>query len=101
MTTKIKADLIFEYNLLPIYLDNDTQLNNILSEYNYSQLLDILNSKNNNEFTIKFISIDLILNRIAVFSELFYSQTQIIKTWEISDFTALEQVIINDFINSL
>jgi len=98
MATKIKAGLVFDYNLLPVYLDDNTKIDNVLSDFNIANLIDVINLKNENEFAIKMISIDLVLNRITVFSELFYSQSQFFKTWNISEFTAPQQTIINDFI---
>lgn len=101
MANKIKADLIFEYNLLPVYSDDNTKIDNDLSSFNYGELMEVLNLKNDNEFTIVMVDLDLVLNRISLFSELFVSNTQQFKTWYISDFTAEEQIIINDFINLL
>ena len=100
MATKIKADLIFQYNMLPVYLDDNTKIDNILSNFDYTDFTGVLNAKNSNEFDIEMVSISIGLSdsMITIFSEVFPSVTQIVKFWNISDFTAPEQVIINDFI---
>ena len=98
MATKIKADLIFQYNILPVYLDDNTKIDNILSNFDYTDFMGVLNAKNSNDFDIEMLSISLSDSMITIFSEVFPSVTQIVKFWNISDFTAPEQVIINDFI---
>lgn len=101
MATKIKADLIFQYNLLPVYSDDSTKVDNDLSTYDYVDLMEVVNHKNENEFTIAFLSLDLVNSRISVFSEVWYSETQNVKTWFLADLTSPQQTIINNFINSL
>ena len=98
MATKIRAALIFQYNILPVYQDDDTKIDNILSDFNYTDLMVVLDDKNVNEFEILMVGIDLQTNVISIFSELFPSPTQVVKIWNISEFTAPEQVIINYFI---
>ena len=98
MATKVKADLIFQYNILPVYLDDNTKIDNILSDFDYSPLMVVLNAKNADEFEIELVSIDLLTSRLFIFSELFPSPSQIVKSWDVSEFTAPEQVVINDFI---
>jgi len=98
MATKIKADLIFQYNILPVYLDDNTKIDNLLSDFDYTDFMGVLNAKNSNDFDIEMLSISLSDSMITIFSEVFPSVTQIVKFWNISDFTAPEQVIINDFI---
>ncbi len=98
MATKIKADLIFEYNILPVYSDDNTKVDLDLSTFDYGELMEVLNIKNDNEFTIVMVDLDFILNRVSVFSQLFVSDSQQVKAWFISDFTAPQQIIINDFI---
>lgn len=98
MATKIKADLIFEYNLLPVYSDDNTKIDNDLSTFDYGELMEVLNLKNNNEFTVVMVDLDLVLDRVSVFSQLFVSNNQQVKTWLISDFKAPEQAVINAFI---
>jgi len=105
---KIKIDIIFQYNLLPVYFDNETKVDNLISQFiekpenltSLSNLMETLNELNENEFVIKFVSIDLEVNRIAVFSEMYFDlETQATKTWFINDLTQGEQDIINIFIN--
>ena len=99
MATKIKADLIFQYNILPVYFDDNTKTDNVLSEFDYAALMSLLNTKNASEFEIKLVSFDLINSKVSVFSTLFPDKEQVVKIWEIaSDFTAGEQTTINNFI---
>ena len=98
MATKIKADLIFKYDILPVYLDDETKEDNVLSDFDYDALMVVLNAKNLDEFEIVLVTLDLVLNRVCVYSELFVSESQEVKIWEISDFTSEEQTTINNFI---
>lgn len=95
---KIKADLIFDSNILPVYFDDYTKEDNVLSEFDTVALMETLNNKNNNDFTIAMVSIDLVLSRVSVFSEVFISNTQQYKIWNVADFTVPQQTIINNFI---
>ena len=98
MATKIKIDLILEVNELPVYFDDKTKIDNVLSDFDTTNLMAVLNTKNANAFDIKLASIDLVDNIVFIFSEVFLSKDQVIKSWEISSFTAPQQTIINDFI---
>lgn len=98
MATKIKADLIFQYNVLPVYLDDNTKEDNVLSDFDYTDLMTVLNAKKVGEFDIVLVSLDLVLNRVVIFSELFMSESQQAEEWLFTDFTSEEQTIINNFI---
>lgn len=101
---KVKADLIIDKNMLPIYFDDEgtpSKTDNVLSDYDITDLMSVLDSKNASEFDIKLVSLDLTKNKVSIFSEIFISPTIKIKTWFTSDFTTEEQTTINNFINSL
>jgi len=100
MATKTKIGLVFEYDLLTVFFDDNTKTDNPLSTVDTTALMEMLNTKNNSLFTIKFVNI-VIGENIALFSEAFYSETQQMSIFNMSDFTTEEQTIINDFINLL
>jgi len=98
MATKIKIDLIFQTNELPVYFDDKTKVDNVLSDFDITDLMVVLNAKNLDEFDIKLVSIDLSDNIASVFSTLFLNKNQVIKSWMFSEFPAPQQTVINDFI---
>ena len=100
MAAKTKIGLVFEYDLLTVFFDDNTKIDNPLSGVDTTDLMEMLDVKNNSLFTIKFVNI-VIGENIALFSEAFYSETQQMSIFAMANFTAEEQVIINDFINSL
>ena len=94
----IKIDIVKDYNLLTVFYDNDTKVDQLPQTSDSSAVETILNAAKVGEWDIKLISFDLDHSRIFIFKDTFPSETQQFEEFPISGFTAGEQTTINNFI---
>jgi len=95
---KIKIDIAKEYNLLSVFFDDNTQIDQVPQTTNSDAVEVVLNDKKVAEWVIKLISFDVVNSRVFIFNETFPSNIQEFEVYSFSDFTAPQQTIINDFI---
>ncbi len=98
MANKVKIDISKEYNLLSVFFDDGSKMEEIPQTTDSTDLETLLTSLKVGIWEIKTICVDVINSRILIFSETFISETIQSEEFIIADLTAPQQTIVNDFI---
>lgn len=101
MANKIKIDINKEYNMLTVFFDDITKIDEEPQTTDSSDLEAMINSVKVADWDFKVLSINVVDMRIFVFKDTFPSDTQEFEEIDYSTLTAPQQTIVNDFIASL
>ena len=98
MATKIKVDIVKDYDLLTVFYDNDTKTDELPQTTDSSAVEALINSVKVSEWDFKLFSISIDTMRMFIFKDTFPSATQ---EFEEIDYTALtvpQKSIVDSFI---
>lgn len=101
MANKVKIDIIKEYNMLTVFFDNITKVDEEPQTTDSSDIESMINSVKVATWDFQVLSINVDTMRIFIFKDTFPSDTQEFEEIDYNTLSGVQQTIVNDFINSL
>lgn len=98
---KIKIDIVKDFDLLTVFYDNNTKVDEEPQTTDISALEAVINAVKLAEWDFKVLSINVVDMRIFIFRDTMPSEEPIFEEIDYSALTAPQQTIVNDFIDSL
>lgn len=98
---KRKIDIVKEFDLLTVFYDNNTKVDEEPQTTNSSAIEGVINAVKVAEWDFKVLSINVIDMRIFIFRDTIPSENPVFEEVDYTALTSPQQTIINDFINSL
>jgi hypothetical protein len=98
---KIKIDIAKKYDLLTVFYDNNTKVDEEPQTTDSSDLEGVINAVKVSVWEFEALSINVVDMRIFIFKDTFPSEEQQFEEIDYTALTAPQQTIINDFIDSL
>lgn len=98
MANKTKIAIHKEYNLLTVFFDDDTKVDELPQTTDSTALEAMINSVKVAEWDVKLLSIEISPIRIVILNETFPSDSQLMEEIDYTSLSAPQQTIVNDFI---
>ena len=98
---KIKIDIVKEFDLLTVFYDNKTKVDEEPQATNSSAIEGVINAVKVASWDFKVLSINVVDMRIFIFRDTMPSETPVFEEIDYTSLTAPQKTIINEFINSL
>ena len=98
---KIKIDIVKDFDLLTVFYDNNTKVDEEPQTTDSSALEAVINAVKVAEWDFKVLSINVVDMRIFIFRDTMPSEEPVFEEIHFSALTSHQQTIVNDFINSL